>query len=197
MNERLAQILESEDETHSPQDYLLILDAMLHHTDETVRHNCIFQLKIWNKPNPAARDALLALVYEWNFSSNTISELLETIQTLGFNDTEFVDALSEHIEDRGYCVADTVAYTLGVLNNPTPKVLAALEWALTAGEMYFAEDFIHASAAWALGQLGIPSPSIVVGLQALARSDIPKEHEAAINALKKLGILSSTPQIRH
>jgi 3-methyladenine DNA glycosylase AlkD len=197
MSERLAQILESEDETHSPQDYSLVLDTLLQHTDETVRHNCIFQLKIWNDPKPDARNALLSLIKEWNFSSNTISELLETIQTLNFNDSEMVDALSEHIQDRGYCVADTVAYTLGVLNNPTPKVLAALEWALTAGEMYFAEDFIHASAAWALGQLGIPSPSIVAGLQALAKSSVQKEREAATNALKKLGILSSTPQIRH
>ncbi len=186
MTERLEQILESEDTTHTPQDYLVVLDAMQHHPDETVRHNCIFQLKIWNKPNPAARDALLALVHEWNFSSNTISELLETIQTLGFNDSEMVNALSEHIQDRGYCVADTVAYTLGVLKNPTPKVLTALEWGLTAGEIYFAEDFIHASAAWALGELGVSSPSILGGLQTLARSDVSKERKAALNALEKL-----------
>ncbi len=182
----LEQILESEDLAHTPQDYLLVLDAMQHHTDETVRHNCIFQLKIWNEPNPAARDALLALVQEWSFSSNTISELLETIQTLGFNDSELVDALSEHIQDRGYCVADTVAYTLGVLKNPTPKVLAALEWGLTAGEMYFAEDFIHASAAWALGELGVSSSGILSGLQAFTKSSIPKEREAAAEALEKL-----------
>jgi hypothetical protein len=183
---RLEQILESEDTTHSSQDYLLVLDAIQHHPDETVRHNCIFQLKIWNEPLPVARDALLALVQEWDFSSNTISELLETIQTLGFNDAEMVDALSEHIQDRGYCVADSVAYTLGVLKNPTPKVLAALEWALTAGEMYFAEDFIHATAAWALGELGISSPSIRGGLQTLSKSSIPKEREAASEALEKL-----------
>ena len=135
---------------------------------------------------PEARDALLILVQEWNFSSNTISELLETIQTLHFNDTEMVDAIAEHIQDRGYCVADSVAYTLGVLKNPTPKVLAALEWALTAGEMYFAEDFIHASAAWALGELGVSSPSILGGLQALTKSSIAKECQAATQALEKL-----------
>jgi hypothetical protein len=183
---RLEQILESEDETHTPEDYALVLDAMQHHTDETIRHNCIFQLKIWNEPYPAARDALLALVQEWDFSSNTISELLETIQTLGFNDTEMVDAIAEHIQDRGYCVADTVAYTLGVLKNPTPKVLAALESALFADEMYFAEDFIHATAVWSLGELGISSPSILGGLKALAKSSNPKENEAATQALEKL-----------
>jgi hypothetical protein len=184
---RLEQILEIDDTAHSPQDYLLVLDAMQHHTDENTRHNCIFQLKIWNEPYPAARDALLALVKEWDFSSNTISELLETIQTLGFNDDQMVDAIAAHIQDRGYCVADTVAYTLGVLQTPTPKVLAALEWALFAGEMYFAEDFIHATAAWALGEIGISSPSILGGLQTLAKSSNKKEREAAAQALEKLG----------
>jgi HEAT repeat protein len=187
--QRLEEILESEETAHTEADLELILWAIRQHPEETYRHNSMRQLMCWDERGERARAVLLEAVREWDDSSDTKSELLEVIQNLMFSDDQMVDAIAEHIHDRGYFVADGVAYTLGVLGNPTPKVLQALEHALSTGPNYWAEDFIRASAAWALGNLGVSSPSILRGLQHLARREdaTSKEVEAATEALEKLG----------
>ncbi|MDX2007945.1 MAG: hypothetical protein SFU83_22110 [Meiothermus sp.] len=185
---RLDEILESEEVDHTEADLELILRTIRQHPDETYRHNSMRQLMCWDERGERARAVLLEAVREWNHSSDTKSELLEVIQNLMFSDDEMVDAIAEHIHDRGYFVADGVAYTLGVLGNPTPKALHALENALNTGPHYWAEDFIRASAAWSLGNLGVSTPSILLGLHYLARraDATSKEVEAATEALEKL-----------
>lgn len=185
---RLDEILESEEVDHTEADLELVLRAIRQHPNEAYRLNSMRQLMCWNERGEQARAVLLETVREWDHSSDTKSELLEVIQNLMFADDEMVDAIAEHIHDRGYFVADGVAYTLGVLGNPTPKALHALENALNTGPHYWAEDFIRASAAWSLGNLGVSTPSILLGLQLLARREdvTPKEVEAAREALERL-----------
>jgi hypothetical protein len=184
----LLEVLSNESETLSPEDYAVLLHAAQHHADENLQRSCITQLRFYDS-NHATGEVLLALVKNWNFSSNTKSELLETIVELGIADDVMVDAIAEHVLDRGYCVADNVCWVLGKLGNPTPKVLQALENALGAGEEYFAEDFIHASAAHSLGMLGAATAGALLHLKTMLHSAVPKEREAAQAALEKLGVL--------
>jgi hypothetical protein len=184
-DDHLLEVLSDESDELSAEDYALLLQAAQQHQDENIQHSCIFQLRFYGI-KPATRDALLGLVQNWNFSSNTKTELLETIIELGIADDQMVDAIAEHVLDRGYCVADTVCWVLGKLGNPTKKVLQALESALGAGGEYFAEDFIHASAAHSLGMLGAATAGALLHLKTMLRSAVSKEREAAQAALEKL-----------
>jgi hypothetical protein len=182
----LLEVLSNESESLSPEDYAVLLHAAQHHADESLQRSCITQLRFYDSDH-ATGEVLLALVKNWGFSSSTKSELLETIAELGIADDVMVDTIAEHALDRGYCVADNVCWVLGKLGNPTPKVLQALENALGAGGEYFAEDFIHASAAHSLGLLGTASAGAKLHLQAMLRSEVAKEREAAQVALEKMG----------
>jgi hypothetical protein len=187
-DDHLLEVLSDESDEFSPEDYALLLYAAQYHSDESIQRSCITQLRFYGNTS-ATRDTLLGLVQNWDFSSITKSELLETIAALGIADGQMVDAIAEHVLDRGYCVADNVCWVLGKLGNATPKVLQALENALGAGEQYFAEDFIHASAAHSLGMLRAATAGAVLHLKTMLHSAVPKEREAAQAALEKLGVL--------
>ncbi|GAB4117513.1 MAG: hypothetical protein Fur005_45490 [Roseiflexaceae bacterium] len=170
-------------------DLLPVIRALLtDDPDSRVRRACPALLAAWQDTSPAAHAALLQAIARYD-SHQSLTAVVEAIVELGFNDDVIVLALAKEISSTEYLVPDLIADALGNLANPHPQVIEVLLWALHVSDSYYANDFIRASAAHALGQLGVAAPMVLRALHAMVVAFPPssKEHQAAQQALVLLG----------
>jgi hypothetical protein len=192
--ERLGYFAEMFDSPSSPEHLEQVRHALRNDSNDTIREWCPQLLRQWQDRSPETRAVLLECIrFGWYEPGAVLGEVFAAVAELGFADDEMVDAIAGRVADTGYMVSDNAAHALGCLQNPTPKVIAALEWALTCSDAYYADDFIRATAAWSLGELGQRHPSIVPGIEngllRLAQDGVTsKEREAALEALSKCGL---------
>ena len=191
---RLEHFAEMFDLPSSPERLEQVRHALRHDTNDTIREWCPQLLRQWQDGSPESRAVLLERIrLGWYEPGAVMGEVFAAVADLGFADDEMVDAIAGRVADTGYLISDNAAHTLGRLQNPTPKAIAALEWALTCSDAYYADDFIRTTAAWSLGELGQRHPQVVSrienGLLRLARDSMTsKEREAALEALSKCGL---------
>jgi HEAT repeat protein len=170
-------------------ELLPVIRALLNDDpDPAVRRACPPLLVAWRDTSPAAQAALLQAITHYD-THQSLAVVVEAIVALGLNDDAIVIALAKQIASTEYLVPDLVADALGNLRNPHPDVIEALLWALNISDGYYADDFIRATAAHALGQLGVATDVVLRALQAMVHSfpTQSKEHQAAREALVLLG----------
>jgi hypothetical protein len=102
-------------------------------------------LRDWNDRSPETRNTFLQYIQRF-YDYRVLNDVLDAIAGLGFNDDEMVNAIATHIGSTQYCVPLHVIDALAILDNPTPQVLAALEWATTISDRYYADDMIRRCA---------------------------------------------------